>query len=415
MAAADPYSYDSSRKRPLEDEQVANGRASKRSNAAGSKKPFLKILIPNHIAGKLIGKGGSNINELESTYNASIQVSPNKEFYPGTEERIVTISAEVEQIIEFCNNMIENVLVDKTPDRMYSGNVDFKIVITNVAVGLVMGKGGSVIKVIQDESHAKINIAKQDESSVHGERLLRISGGIEQQMTACSQIIERMSAEPMKMSNSNLKYGGYGVGNGAGAYNNQMNMAYSIPQQPAMYQSYPAVKPEMPRYAMDIATTANTYPANSYSYSYSPANTYPANSYSANSYPANSYSANSYSVNSYSASYSANSYPANSYTPSYYEQKSRVKTTHMIQMEIPNQMVGAIVGKQGFTINEFTRNSGAKINFSGKDEFAPGTTDRILTIKGNKSEVQTAFMLIDQKVAQVESEFEGGQSSFIRR
>merc|ERR1719318_2383377 len=147
---------------------------------------------------------------------------------------------------------------------------------------------------------------------------------------------------------------------------------------------------------MDIATTANTYPANSYSYSYSPANTYPANSYSANSYP-------------------ANSYPANSYTPSYYEQKSRVKTTHMIQMEIPNQMVGAIVGKQGFTINEFTRNSGAKINFSGKDEFAPGTTDRILTIKGNKSEVQTAFMLIDQKVAQVESEFEGGQSSFIRR
>jgi RNA-binding protein Nova len=88
-----------------------------------------------------------------------------------------------------------------------------------------------------------------------------------------------------------------------------------------------------------------------------------------------------------------------------YEPKSRIKTTHLIQMEIPNSIVGAIVGKQGQTINEFTRASGAHINFSAKDEFAPGTTNRILTIKGGKNQIQNAYMLIDQKIAQVGYQF----------
>lgn len=396
------YNAESSRKRPLQDDRSSNGRASKRSYARDSTTPFLKILIPNHLAGKLIGKGGSNINELQSKYSASIQVSPNQEFYPGTEERIVTVTAEVAQIIEFCQNLIQHVLTERSPDRMDSGNHDFKIIITNLSVGLVMGKGGSVIKTIQDETHAKINIAKQDESPVQGERLVKVTGSVDQKSEACSKIINRLSAEPMKMSSSNMKYaggGGYGGGGYSGnanVYNRPMDLAYTMGPQPTLYTTYPTVKQDI-----SAVDAGNNYAAGTYN-SYAPIS-YAANSYAPNTYAPKTYTTKTYATNAYSP----NTYTANSYYASFYEQKSNVKTTHMIQMEIPQHMVGAIVGKQGQTINEFTRTSGAKINLSGKEEFAPGTKDRTLTISGNKHAIQTAFMLIDQKIVQEEMEHGG--------
>jgi len=169
---------------------------------------LLKILIPNFVAGRLIGKAGSNINDLETRFEASIQVSPSKEFYPGTGERIVTVSADPQKIVEFSKYMIEHIQVNQETDTVYAGfQHDFKIVITNIAAGLVMGKGGSTIKSIQKDSGAKINITKQEESSVPGERLLKISGTFEQRSKACMQIIEKMVSEPRtKISNSNIRY-----------------------------------------------------------------------------------------------------------------------------------------------------------------------------------------------------------------
>ena len=85
-----------------------------------------------------------------------------------------------------------------------------------------------------------------------------------------------------------------------------------------------------------------------------------------------------------------------------YEARCKAKTTFSVEMQIPNAMVGSIVGKSGIAINEIQRNSGAQISFSGKDEFVPGTQDRILTIRGTKRQVLKAHMLMDTKVLDVE-------------
>jgi len=350
--------------------EMNGGHWRKRSNVGNGGRLLLKILIPNFVAGRLIGKAGSNINDLEAKFEASIQVSPSKEFYPGTGERIVTVSADPEKIVDFSKYMIEHIQVNQESDTIYAGfQHDFKIVITNIAAGLVMGKGGSTIKAIQKESGAKINISKQDESNVPGERLLKISGSLEQRSKACTQLIQKMVAEPRtKISNSNIRYD---------VYDTQMNIAHPISQgniaahiisQPSMVH---AITQPMPYF-------------NNFNYNYAQLTPIPDGGMR-------------YSMNYGSVS--------NCYDPSYYEPKSRIKTTHLIQMEIPNSIVGAIVGKQGQTINEFTRASGAHINFSAKDEFAPGTTNRILTIKGGKNQIQNAYMLIDQKIAQVGYEF----------
>lgn len=362
------------RKRPLDD--ANDGRRTKRSNL-GSGKPVLKVLVPNFVAGKLIGKGGSNINELQTKFSASIQVSPNKEYYPGTDERVVTISADTDQITNFTSHMIENIQVDQESERRQFAATphrhDVKLVVTNVAAGLVIGKGGATIKAIQDESSAKINISKRDESNVPGERVVVITGSVEQRLKACTQIIEKMSAEPDKMSNSNIKYGNsvnMNMGNGHGhpLYSN-------LPSDASSYLF--GGMPNGLRHSLGIAGNVG----------------------------------NSYAPQSYEPKGTIGM--VNDYGHSNYEAKSRVKSTFQAQMEIPDNMVGSIVGKQGQTINEFSRSSGAKIQFSPKNDFAVGTTDRILTITGGMYQVQNAYHLIDAKVAQVENEFESG--GFVRR
>jgi len=249
---------------------------------------------------------------------------------------------------------------------------DFKLLITNIAAGLVMGKGGSTIKAIQKESGAKINITKQDESNVPGERLLKISGSLEQRSKACTQIIEKMVSEPRtKISNSNIRYD---------VYNSPLNITHPPISQGNMVP--PHIISQQPNMVHAITQPIPYF--NNFSYNY----------------------AQLTPIQDGGMRYSMNyGNVTNGYDPTYYEPKSRFKTTHLIQMEIPNSIVGAIVGKQGQMINEFTRASGAHINFSAKDEFAPGTTNRILTIKGGKNQIQNAYMLIDQKIAQVGYQF----------
>ena len=77
-------------------------------------------------------------------------------------------------------------------------------------------------------------------------------------------------------------------------------------------------------------------------------------------------------------------------------------------MEIPDILVGAILGKQGKTVHEFIQFSGARIQFSAKNDFAPGTTDRILTIQGDVNQTQIAYFLINQKIVQAETELASG-------
>lgn len=384
----------------------------KKSNTHG--RLLLKILIPNFVAGRLIGKAGSNINDLETRFEASIQVSPSKEFYPGTGERIVTVSADPLRIIDFCKYMIENVQVNQESDTIYAGfQHDFKIVITNIAAGLVMGKGGCTIKSIQKDSGAKINISKQDESNVPGERLLKISGNLEQRSKACMQIISKMVAEPRtKISNSNIRYDVYDCPVTISAPlpppplpMSPINQGNLSPPPPHIISQPSMVPPNM------VPMCTQPMPYFNYNFNYNYAQLAPVQDCSVRYTYNYGTVCNGYEPTTTTAVYGGKEnivYAGEPPVPQghiQYEPKSRIKTTHLIQMEIPNSIVGAIVGKQGQTINEFTRASGAHINFSAKDEFAPGTTNRILTIKGGKNQIQNAYMLIDQKIAQVGYQF----------
>ena len=50
---------------------------------------YFKVLCPQFVTGLIIGRGGSVINQLNSTCGAKIKLSQNNEFYPNTTDRIL--------------------------------------------------------------------------------------------------------------------------------------------------------------------------------------------------------------------------------------------------------------------------------------------------------------------------------------
>jgi len=350
---------------------------SKRGNYG---KPLLKLLVPNFIAGKLIGKGGTTLSEIKSKFSASVQVSSNNEFFPGTDERIVTIATEKENLKDFLTYLIDTIQVDKDCEKgpLNSGNLDVKIVVTNVGAGLVIGKGGTTIKSIQEESRAKVYLSKRDDGKAESERVVVVSGSNEQRIKACCQIIENMSSEPEKMCTSNIRYGASALNTNSLSFSK--NMFNNLPSETPSFLYNSASNGQ--RQAIGIPRAENSFNL--------------------------SRGENSFNLSRAENNFSlprAENFGLPSYEPSY-EPRSHV--VFYGQMEIPDDIVGAILGKQGQTIKEIIQASGAKIKFSAKDEYAPGTTDRILTIRGNINQITAAYKLVDQKVAQVEHDINTG-------
>ena len=72
----------------------------------------LKLLIPGTAAGSVIGKGGATINELQTNTGARIQLSRNAEVFPGTSDRLVTLSGNLSQILGALHLMINKLVAD---------------------------------------------------------------------------------------------------------------------------------------------------------------------------------------------------------------------------------------------------------------------------------------------------------------
>lgn len=90
---------------------------------------------------------------------------------------------------------------------------------------------------------------------------------------------------------------------------------------------------------------------------------------------------------------------------------SLIQSTATLELTVPDELIGAVLGKQGKTINEFMQYSGAKIQVSQKGEFVPGTNNRKVVITGDLNCAQTAHFLITQRLQQVEAERLLGQLS----
>ena len=79
-------------------------------------------------------------------------------------------------------------------------------------------------------------------------------------------------------------------------------------------------------------------------------------------------------------------------------EKSMDGQKETIDLAIPENLIGAILGKAGRTLVEFQDMSGAKVQISKKGEYVIGTRNRRVTITGKPPSTQTAQLLITQRI-----------------
>ena len=75
-------------------------------------------------------------------------------------------------------------------------------------------------------------------------------------------------------------------------------------------------------------------------------------------------------------------------------------TGSLIQMSIPDSLIGAVLGRGGSTLNELQSSTNTRIRISQRGVYVPGTTNRVVTISGSTGEsVATAQYLINERLA----------------
>lgn len=325
-------------------------------------------MVPNHIAGSIIGKKGQTIALMQEQTGAKIKLSANNEFYPGTAERVVVILGELHQILSMLDLIYEKIRIEfpgrgSSPSHLPERCKQIKLIVPNSTAGMIIGKGGSFIRGITDETGAKLQIS-QKATEISGERVVTITGEPEQVKAAAAVVITKCQDDPDHALNNNLSYSGYstskslrdgggggGTSGGIGAFGN-LSSVLGLGG------------------GRDVAGT-NPLLAQ-------------ANLLASNQLPGS---------NPLTAMLGMQQFGVN-------PTAAAITTTATYEMSVPDHLIGIILGRGGKTLNEFTQFSNANISIAHKGEFISGTTNRKVVITGDPTSVQMAYFLITQKIIQ---------------
>ena len=365
---------------------------------------FLKFLLPNYVPGMIIGSAGSTIGEMMDSTNTVIKFSPGRELYPGTSERICVIIGAIPDICVALNRIFSKMAEPShmRAEELQESMKHFKMLVSNIAAGMVIGKLGQTIKTIQQECGVKIQISSKDESSLP-ERSLSILGDSESIVSAVRLVLEHTKSDPdahkwkkllsynafsgavgQKPFSSNTPTGG---GHGSGT-SPSLGMAASGGSSMAAYGGTPT----------------QDYSASNFM------TMLQQQSYAALSNAANQSGA---SVNQALLSYA---YAQSLMTSSYYGHFNPVMvdgvnlsvpgaTLATFEIAVPEIMVSTVLGPGNKLITDLIQSTGARIQLSVKGDYIPGTYNRKLTIAGPILSVQSAHMILLQKIIKEQETF----------
>eukprot|EP00590_Aulacoseira_subarctica_P002282 CAMPEP_0172417850 /NCGR_PEP_ID=MMETSP1064-20121228/4336_1 /TAXON_ID=202472 /ORGANISM="Aulacoseira subarctica , Strain CCAP 1002/5" /LENGTH=433 /DNA_ID=CAMNT_0013156387 /DNA_START=702 /DNA_END=2007 /DNA_ORIENTATION=+ len=179
---------------------------------------FFKMLIPNNIAGIIIGKSGESIITLQRKCQCRIKLSQPHDFYPGTLDRVCVLQGvnyeslklPIMLILRKYNDIGASTTTDSQVEPAhgtYRENVFIiRILIPNSASGMIIGKGGANIKTIASSASCKIQITQKEDIATIAtlERLVTITGNIEACTSCICKLLDVMATQPTASQYQNL-------------------------------------------------------------------------------------------------------------------------------------------------------------------------------------------------------------------
>lgn len=331
------------------------------------------------------------------------------------------------------------------PDRIKQA----KLIVPNSTAGLIIGKGGATVKAVMEQSGAWVQLSQKPEGINLQERVVTISGEPEQNRKAVEIIVQKIQEDPQSSSCLNISYSNISgpVANSNPTGSPYANSAEVMPAAAAAAAAtassllgqaslagvgaFPAAMSSFSGNDLLAITSAlNTlasygYNTNSLGLGLNPAaasGVLAAVAASAN--PAAAAAANLLASYANDASTSTG-HPATGLggftlgslaaatgaTNGYLSAASPLVASSLLATEklaegakdvveiaVPENLVGAILGKGGKTLVEYQELTGARIQISKKGEFVPGTRNRKVTITGSPAATQAAQYLISQRI-----------------
>merc|ERR1719203_724094 len=156
----------------------------------------LRMWLQNMHVGTIIGKGGANVKSIREESGCRVSIA---EMAGGSTERLVTVIGGplgINKAVELMLSVLEepgskDQLVDAA-----AGGVQHtgKLCLTNNQVGGIIGKAGSIIKQMREDSGAMI---KAESANPHVmERVVTVQGAKMPIVSAVSQIVAKLSTMP---------------------------------------------------------------------------------------------------------------------------------------------------------------------------------------------------------------------------
>ncbi|VWU50748.1 RNA-binding protein Nova-1, putative [Hepatocystis sp. ex Piliocolobus tephrosceles] len=363
---------------------------------------FVKMLVNNLVAGSVIGKNGSIINSIENKTGCSLKLSPNNSYFPNTQERVLVLCGKQEQINNALliildkirqissqhlqdkqkvnnnnnnnnlnnnnnnlnnnnnnlnnNNNINNnnnnnntssndsnnsnTTVNTSANNNNNNNVPkytCRIVVPKSSVSAIIGKGGQQIKQLQDSTGTKIQISGREDGL--NERIISIVGPFESITDTALKVTNAIQNDP------NLKDLLSVIYHKTNNTNNNRTMSHNF---------------------------INHVPLSDYVVPH-PYNVFQQDPY----------------------------VDVNMMNSIMRQSRDSFNLPCEISIQIPDELTGSVIGKNGSRLTNIMNTTGAQIRISRKGELIPGTTDRKVRIMGTVAAVHAAHVLLLQRLESV--------------
>ena len=203
----------------------------------------IKILCPYYCTGAVIGTRGASINQIKEESGTNIQVSKGAARFPKTDERVISVSGELEGVQKVVN-FVQNKIRTEQPSPQARGvkfhKVDArktvcKVLVSDQVIGKLIGKGGENVNRMKSEYDVKIQMMKSDDA-VPGlnERIVSVEGEDKGVDNCIAEIVKDSYEDERSNLDYNLDYNDF---NSYGDDSNSGTQEGSYGSRPGGYSS----------------------------------------------------------------------------------------------------------------------------------------------------------------------------------
>lgn len=328
----------------------------------------LRVLCPNDRVGGVIGKSGSTVNQIRQDSGASIKIS---DTMPESEETEIVISAS-----EFVDNPVSPVIeaalilqVRTTSRSASEGHITTRLLVPSNQIGCLIGKGGNIISEMRRATRADIRVLPKDnvpKCALQNDELVQISGETNFARDALVQIASRLRAKAFQDID--------GAGKGStGAPLTKYTLTNPAVHMTSHYSG-----------RQERLSPGGMYSSSGFGYQETGGRTPSASYFGSMQSGGSGYDP----IQGYSSSHAND----DRYSGGFMKNVS----TSTVEVAIPKDSVGSVLGKRGSNMEHIREISGAKVKLY---DSRSGASDRVIEISGTPEQTHAAKSLLQAFLA----------------